>query len=33
MADAELVGEVLFSTVRGMGDKKRSLDPIYEVFR
>jgi len=30
MADAELVGELLAAQLRGMGDKKRSLDPIYK---
>lgn len=32
MADAELVGELLAAQIRGMGDKKRSLDPIYKEF-
>lgn len=32
MADAELVGELLAAQMRGMGDKKRALDPIYEEF-
>lgn len=32
MADAELVGELLAAQMRGMGDKKRSLDPIYKEF-
>lgn len=32
MADAELVGELLAAQMRGMGDKKRSLDPIYQEF-
>ncbi|MFN0251528.1 MAG: DUF262 domain-containing protein [Kofleriaceae bacterium] len=32
MADAELVGELLATQIRGMGDKKRALDPIYVEF-
>lgn len=32
MADAELVGELLAAQMRGMGDKKRALDPIYVEF-
>lgn len=32
MADAELVGELLSAQLSGMGDKKRSLDRIYDEY-
>ncbi len=32
MADAELVSELVGAQMKGMGDKKRALDPIYKEF-